>query len=110
MFSIPPVPKSAFAAERWAIAACRNIMLASRALPLDEVKWPHEAGIVTLSMGPDDGIVAWKVSGMPSASEKSEVVLRGRAAADAKWRLLAQADFSSASGGLLRAFKAGIPA
>merc|ERR1719491_499068 len=87
-FTIPPVPKSVFAAQAWAGVACRNIVALSRSLPLEDATWPCQAGSMALTLGPDDGIVALKVPWAPSASENAEVVMVGEAAADMKRQLL----------------------
>lgn len=111
MFTIPPVPKTVFAAECWALLACRNIVSKSRGLPLEEATWPCPAGLMALSLGPEDGIVAWKVAWAPSTSNKAEVVLFGEAAAEMKRQLTWPQDLQAAStDGWLNVVKRGLPA
>jgi len=46
--------------------------------------WPLEAGIVAVSLGPHDGVVAWKVR---HTQDSGEAVLFGEPAAEMKRRL-----------------------
>jgi len=84
MFLIPPVPKTALAAVRWARVACRNVVALSRSWSLQDARWPPEAGLFAVSLGPSDGIVAWKVS---CVRDSGEIVLVGEAASELKRRM-----------------------
>jgi len=83
-FIIPPVPKTALAAIYWAEVACTNILAIMNGWRMEEAGWPVTAGVLAVSLGQDDGLVAWKVTW---TRDSGEVVLTGRAAVEAKRRL-----------------------
>lgn len=84
MFSILPVPKTAMAAVAWAQVASRNIELMQQEWPPEDMAQPSEAGIIAVGLGPDDGVVVWKVN---CTMGSGEVVLLGKDAAKMKQRL-----------------------
>eukprot|EP00747_Dinoflagellata_sp_TGD_P169483 gnl/TRDRNA2_/TRDRNA2_198545_c0_seq1.p1 gnl/TRDRNA2_/TRDRNA2_198545_c0~~gnl/TRDRNA2_/TRDRNA2_198545_c0_seq1.p1 ORF type:complete len:618 (-),score=94.39 gnl/TRDRNA2_/TRDRNA2_198545_c0_seq1:102-1955(-) len=83
-FAIPPIPKTAFAAASWAYVAAKNIVHHHEGWPLESAVWPSEAGIVAVSLGPHDGVVARNVNWK---RDSGEAVLLGEAAAEAKRHL-----------------------
>lgn len=83
-FAIPPIPKTAFAAACWARVASRNIIAKMGGWFLDEAPWPSEAGIVAVSLGPDDGVVVQNVGW---TNDSGQVILTGDAAVKVKRRL-----------------------
>lgn len=80
-FDIPPVPKTALAAIYWAEVACSNIGSLVQGRPLKEAGWPVIAGSIAVSLGPNDGVVAMKITW---ARDSGEVVLTGERAAELK--------------------------
>eukprot|EP00933_Yihiella_yeosuensis_P039486 TRINITY_DN3352_c3_g1_i1.p1 TRINITY_DN3352_c3_g1~~TRINITY_DN3352_c3_g1_i1.p1 ORF type:complete len:585 (+),score=88.09 TRINITY_DN3352_c3_g1_i1:126-1880(+) len=84
-FIVPPVPKTALSAVSWSQLACRNIIaLKHGSASLHAAGFPNEAGIVAVSLGPEDGVVVWKVKWFRNSGE---VVLLGESAAKLKQRL-----------------------
>lgn len=80
-FEVPPVPKTSFAAMRWATAAARGIAAVHAGRRPPAAGWPREAGIVALSLGPEDGLVVWKVDWR---EDSGEVILTGQEAVQMK--------------------------
>jgi len=80
-FAIPPIPKTVFAATCWAREASRNILSKMVGFPLNEATWPHEAGIIAVSLGPLDGVV---VQNIDWQANSGQVILTGEAAAKMK--------------------------
>lgn len=74
-FAVPPVPKTAFAAARWAAATAWGIAAVHTGRRPDPVGWPREAGIIAVSLGPEDGLVVWKVDWRRNSGE---VILTGQ--------------------------------
>jgi len=109
IFAIPPVPKTAQAAVAWAKLACRNILAAQSSWPLEIASWPSEAGILAVSLGPDDGVVCWKVK---YTRDSGEVVFYGAPAVEMKRRLTwpAKREWLVDPTKWLAAFQEGIPA
>jgi len=108
-FSIPPVPKTAQAAVAWSRLACRNILAARSGWPMELASWPSEAGIIAVSLGPEDGLVCWKVK---CIRDSGEVVLRGEPAVEMKRRLTwpAEREWLVDPTKWLATFQEGIPA
>lgn len=106
-FAIPPVPKTAFAAARWATAACSSLAAVEAGRAPEAAGWPHEAGIIAVSLGPEDGLVVWKVDWR---RDSGEVVLTGQDAAKMKALLDWPQDLGVLMnpGQLLNIFQAGL--
>jgi len=108
-FAIPPVPKTALAAVAWAKVACRNILALHSGWPLEAAGWPSKAGIIAVSLGPDDGVVCWKVK---CIRDSGEVVFCSGPAAEMKRRLTwpAEREWLVDPTKWLATFQEGVPA